>query len=71
MTDGVLDVALVFPNSGMREVLIVALRLSFVLPFLSEVATTGLTSLERVATHQLTKLQEVGNTAGLLKRLVK
>ena len=56
----------------MAEALVVAQRLALLgLVLLAEVAAAGLLALERVQAHQLAELEEVGDAAGHLERLVE
>src|SRR3954471_20897387 len=62
----------VLPRGDVREVLVVAERLAvFRLVLDAEVAAAALLAMQRVAAEQLTELEEVGDAAGFLERLVQ
>src|SRR5262249_23286909 len=61
----------VFPHGGVTEVLVVALRFALLLVLDAEVAAAALFALEGVAAEELAELEEVGDAAGLLERLVE
>src|SRR6187200_1941126 len=64
-------VAAPLPRRDVREVLVVAQRLSLLRLVLgAEVTTAALAPLESVATHQHAELEEVVDAARLLQRLV-
>ena len=64
--------ARVLPHGDVAEALVVALRLAVGgLVLLAEVAAARLLARERVAAHELAELEEVGDAAGLLERLVQ
>src|SRR5712672_2332624 len=61
----------VLPHRDVAEVLVIAARFSVVLPLLAEVAAARLAPLLRVEHHGLGELEEVGDAAGALERLVE
>src|SRR5262249_16412050 len=63
--------AVPLPRPDVHEVFVVTQRLAvFGLVFLAEMTAAAFVALQRVQTHQLGKLQVVGNSSGLLERLV-
>src|SRR5215471_16427977 len=65
-------VALVLVNRHVREAVVVADRLTVLaLVLLAQMATARLVADQRVAAHQLAELEEVGDTARVLERLVE
>src|SRR5690606_23714838 len=62
----------ILPDRDVTEALVVALRLPFLRLMLdAEVAAGRLVALERVERHELTELEEVGDPACVLERLVQ
>jgi hypothetical protein len=64
--------ALEFPRGDVGKVIVIALGFAVGrLIFDAEMAATGFFAVKRIAAEQFAEFEEIGNTAGVLERLIQ